>query len=315
MNIAGLIERRSLLKAGAALGGFSAMSAPAVVAQRSDVGIEVLSDQVQMADIPISSTTKVTIERRGQIILIGINRPYIQNRIDPETFVALAKAYYQYDRDPSLRAAVLFGHGDNFSRGIDVDAFQAIAASDRPRITERGTIDPLARTTPILSKPLVVVVHGDAWNMGHELYLVADIRVAAADTRFGQDENSHGRFPGGGATIRFVREAGWGNAMRYMLTGDHWSVEEAFRMGMVQEIAPTRDKALEAGIKIAEKIAACGPLGIKTTLASAHLAIDSSQAEALSKLAAQYGALYRTEDFKEGRKAEAEGRPPIYQGK
>jgi hypothetical protein len=83
MNIAGLIERRSLLKAGAALGGFSAMSAPAVVAQRSDVGIEVLSDQVQMADIPISSTTKVTIERRGQIILIGINRPYIQNRIDP----------------------------------------------------------------------------------------------------------------------------------------------------------------------------------------------------------------------------------------
>jgi len=79
-----------------------------------------------------------------------------------------------------------------------------------------------------------------------------------------------------------------------MLTGDHWSAEEAFRMGVVQEIAPTRDKALETGIQIADKIAACGPLGIKTTLASAHLAIDSSQAEALSKLSAQYGALYRT---------------------
>ena len=131
----------------------------------------------------------------------------------------------------------------------------------------------------------------------------------------GQDENTHGRFPGGGATIRFVREAGWGNAMRYMLTGDHWSAEEALRMGVLQEISPTRDKALETGIKIAEKIAACGPLGIKTTLASAHLAIDSTQAEALSKLTAQYGALYRTEDFKEGRRAEAEGRPPIYQGK
>jgi enoyl-CoA hydratase/carnithine racemase len=151
--------------------------------------------------------------------------------------------------------------------------------------------------------------------MGHELHLAADIRVAAADTRFGQDENTHGRFPGGGATIRFVHEAGWGNAMRYMLTGDHWSAEEAFRMGVVQEIAPTPDKALEAGIAIATKIAACGPLGIKTTLASAHLAIDSSQADALSKLNAQYGALYRTDDFKEGRSAEAEGRPPIYQGK
>jgi hypothetical protein len=66
---------------------------------------------------------------------------------------------------------------------------------------------------------------------------------------------------------------------------------------------------------IATKIAACGPLGIKTTLASAHLAIDRSQAEAVSALNAQYGALYGTEDFREGRAAEAEGRQPIYQGK
>jgi enoyl-CoA hydratase len=319
MNISSLFERRSLLKAAAALGGLSALFARAVVAhadgQSGDAGIEAPSDRVKMADIPRSSTTKVTVERRGQIVLIGINRPYIQNRIDPETFLGLAKAFYQYDHDPSLRAAVLFGHGDNFSRGIDVDAFRAVVASDRPRITEGGATDPLAKTAPRLSKPLVVVVHGDTWNMGHELYLVADIRVAAADTRFGQDENTHGRFPGGGATVRFVREAGWGNAMRYMLTGDHWSAEEAFRMGVVQEIAPTRDKALETGIKMAEKIAACAPLGIETTLASAHLAIDSSQAEALAKLTAQYGALNRTEDFEEGRRAEAEGRPPIYQGK
>ena len=175
-------------------------------------------------------------------------------------------------------------------------------------------IDPLAKAPPTLSKPLVAVVHGDTWNMGHELHLAADIRIAAADTFFGQDENTHGRFPGGGATIRFVREAGWGNAMRYMLTGDHWSAEEAFRMGVVQEVAPTREKALEAGVMIATKIAACGPLGIRTTLASAHLAVDPSETEALSRLNAQYGALYKTEDFKEGRRAEAEGRQPIYRG-
>jgi enoyl-CoA hydratase/carnithine racemase len=268
-----------------------------------------------MADVPFSSNAKVTVERRGQIVLIGINRPYIHNRIDPETYAGLAQAYYQYEHDPSLRAAVLFGHGDNFSRGIDVDAFQALVTSDRPRTDEHGAIDPLAKTGPTRSKPLVVAVHGDTWNMGHELHLAADIRVAAADTRFAQDENTHGRFPGGGATIRFVHEAGWGNAMRYMLTGDHWTAEQALRMGVVQEIAPTAEKALETGIDIATKIAACAPLGIRTTLASAHLAIDAAQAEALSKLNAQYGALYRTEDFKEGRRAEAEGRLPIYQGK
>ena len=101
-----------------------------------------------------------------------------------------------------------------------------------------------------LSRPLIVVVHGDTWNMGHEVQLVADIRIAAVDTRFGQDENTHGRFPGGGSTtVRFVREAGWANAMRYMLTGDRWSADEALRMGMVQTIAPTADAALKAGVE------------------------------------------------------------------
>jgi len=209
---------------------------------------------------------------------------------------------------------VLFGHGDNFSRGIDVGAFQALAASGRPFLSDPEIIDPLPKTKG-LSKPLIVVVHGDTWNMGHELHLVADIRIAAAGTRFGQDENTHGRFPGGGSTVRFVREAGWANAMRYMLTGDHWSAEEALRMGVVQTIAPTADAALEAGVEMATKIAACGPLGIKATLASAHLAIDSSETEALSKLEAQYRALYGSEDFKEGGKTEAEGRSPVYQGR
>lgn len=313
MGIAGWFERRSLLKAAAALGGIWTLAARSetAAAQAADEHVA----ETKMADIPLSPTTKITFERRGQIVLIGINRPYIYNRIDPETYVGLAKGLYQYDHDPSLRAAVLFGHGDNFSRGIDVDAYQAFMASGRALFADKDIIDPLAKSSTKLTKPLIVVTHGDTWNMAHELCLASDIRIAAADTRFGQDENTHGRFPGGGATVRFVHQAGWGNAMRYMLTGDHWSAEEARRIGIVQEIAATREKALEFGIEIASKIAACGPLGIKTTLASAHLAIYPSQAEALSRLNAQYQALYRTEDFKEGRRAEAENRPPVYLGR
>jgi enoyl-CoA hydratase len=103
--------------------------------------------------------------------------------------------------------------------------------------------------------------------------------------------------------------------MRYMLTGEHWGAEEAYRMGMIQEIAPNPAEALEAGIGLAQKVTACGPLGIKTTLESAHLSIDESEAAAFAKLNEQFGGLFRTEDFIEGRKAEAEGRPPVYQGK
>jgi enoyl-CoA hydratase/carnithine racemase len=268
-----------------------------------------------LADVPLSPSATITAERRGEIAVVGLNRPFIQNRLDPPTRVRLAETFYQYEHDASLRALVLFGHGDNFSRGIDVDASQAAITAGRRTPSSTAIIDPLGKSMPHRSKPVVVVVHGDTWNLGHEIYLACDIRIAAANTRFGQDENTHGRFPGGGATVRFVREAGWGNAMRYMLTGDHWSADESYRMGITQEIAPTPHAALDAGIAVANKIAACGPLSIKATLVSAHQLVDPLEADALSKLDAAYSALYRTEDFLEGRRAEAEGRPPRYQGK
>jgi enoyl-CoA hydratase len=272
-----------------------------------------LNDKGRMADIPLSPEAKITVERRGEIVLIGVNRPQVYNRFDPDAFYGLARAYYDFDNDPSLRAAVFFGHGENFSRGIDVDAFAPLARAGQPFAVKDGMLDPFARTQH-LSKPLIAVVHGDTWNMGHELHLVADIRVASADVEFGQDENTHGRFPGGGSTIRFPQEAGWANAMRYMLTGGHWGAQEAYRMGVIQQIAADPARALEAGIGLAHKVAACGPLGIKTTLESAHLSIDESQAAAFAKLDEQFGALFHTNDFTEGRNAEAEGRPPVYHG-
>ncbi|MBR0751104.1 enoyl-CoA hydratase/isomerase family protein [Bradyrhizobium jicamae] len=268
-----------------------------------------------MADIPYGLQTKITVERQGQIVLIGINRPYIDNRVDPESMESLARAYYDYDRDPSLRAAVLFGYGPRFSKGIDVEATKSFSQSGRKLMDGPGFIDPMGRTKPTLTKPLVVAVHGDTWNLAHELFLAADIRVASEDTEFGQDENTHGRFPGGGATIRFPREAGWGNAMRYILTGDHWGAKEALRMGTVQELAPDREAALAMAIEIAKKIAASGPLGTKASLATSHMALEGSESAALVGLGEQYRALLTTRDFQEGRDAEAQRRPPVYEGR
>ena len=294
----------------------AAVAAAAAVAQAQSPAQALPADtETKLVDIPLSPTTTITAQRRDDIVIIGLNRPFIQNRLDPPSRTRLAEVFYQYEHDPSLRAAVLFGHGENFSRGIDVDASQAALIAGQAAARPAATLDTLGNSQPRRTKPLVVVVHGDTWNLGHEIYLSGDIRIAAVNTRFGQDENTHGRFPGGGATVRFVRDAGWGNAMRYMLTGDHWSAEESYRMGITQQIAPTPEAALEAGIAMARKIAACAPLSIKATLASAHQMIDPVEADALSKLGPQYAALYRTQDFLEGRRAEAEGRPPKYQGK
>ena len=305
-----VVGRRALIKATAMFAVAATARAQGQTTQAPPAELE-----TRVADVALGPSVTITVERRGDIVLVGLNRPFIQNRLDPPTRTRLAETFYQYEHDPSLRALVLFGHGENFSRGIDVDASQAGIIAGQRAASTAPKIDVLGNGQPRRSKPVVVVVHGDTWNLGHEIYLAGDVRVAAANTRFGQDENTHGRFPGGGATVRFVREAGWGNAMRYMLTGDHWSADESYRMGITQQIAPSPAAALEAGIAIARKIAACAPLSIKVTLASAHQVVDPAEADALSKLGAQYSALYRTADFVEGRRAEAEGRPPHYKGK
>jgi enoyl-CoA hydratase/carnithine racemase len=168
--------------------------------------------------------------------------------------------------------AVLFGQGDHFSRGNDVEAFSALAQSGKAFTLGDEPLDPLGRIQK-LSKPLVAVRHGDTWNMGHELHLAADVRVARADVRFGQTENAFGRVPGV-APPRWPREVGWANAMKYLLTGDLWNAETALRMGVVQEIAASKAAALEVAIGIANRIAACGLLGVKATLAAAHLAMN-----------------------------------------
>src|SRR3984957_6532440 len=301
-----LVERRTLLKGAIVMAGIAgqlkqAAAQPAAAARLSAV--------------PLSPNARSPVERRGQIVLIGINRPEVFNRFDPETQHALAVAFTGYEHDDSLRCAILFGHGPNFSRGIDVDAHaaaigQAPAADAESLVSYSGT-----NGKKRLTKPFIVVTHGDCWQAAHDLHLGADIRICAADVRFGQDENTHGRFPGGGSTVRFPREVGWGNAMRYMLTGDHWGAQEAYRMGEVQEIAPTRDAAIEAAVRMANKVAACGPLGFKATLSSAHLTLDKGEIVAFGQMGKAYNTLYSTRDFQEGRAAEAQNRPPVYIGK
>lgn len=157
MGSSGMVERRSMLKAAAAFGGLSTLAviAPAVsksATQESEIRA-VAAPETRLKDVPAGPNAKLTIERRGQIALLGINRPYIQNRIDPETFEKLAEAYYQYDHDPSLRAAILFGHGENFSRGIDVrdlSRSQGRASAGSRALEQSTLLQSKVRTSPSL---------------------------------------------------------------------------------------------------------------------------------------------------------------------
>jgi enoyl-CoA hydratase/carnithine racemase len=259
-----------------------------------------------------SDPGRVSSERRGAVLILGIDRPQAQNRLTPEILIGLSKGLYQLEHDTELRVAVIHGVGRDFCLGLDVAAYAAAQASGVLPPKDPDIINPLGLRPPYRSKPVVVAVQGGTKYVGHELFLAADIRVAASDTVFSQGEVARGVFPGGGGTVRFTREAGWGNAMRYMLTGDEWGAEEGRRLGLVQEITAPGQQ-LERAVAIADKIAANAPLGVRATLVSARQAIASEDA-AIATLLTEFPKSLQSNDAKEFQKAVREGRPPVFRG-
>jgi len=261
---------------------------------------------------PSAATGRVVVERRGAVLMIGLDLAQAQDRLTPPAIIGLGKAYHQLEQDEALRVAVLHSLGLNFCAGLDVPAFAAAQAAGILPPKDPDFINPLGLRPPIRTKPVVVAVRGRAMSVGDELVLAADIRVAAQDAVFGQLEVTRGVFPAGGATTRLTREAGWGNAMFHMLTGEEWNANEPYRLGLVQAVTPP-GKQLDRAIEIANKVAAAAPLGVRATLASAHQAISSEDA-ALQALGPVFAKLIQSDDAKESARAVQEHRAPVFQG-
>jgi enoyl-CoA hydratase len=167
----------------------------------------------------------------------------------------------------------------------------------------------------VLAKPVVAAAQGWCMTLGIELLLATDIRVASSDTRFSQLEVQRGIYPFGGATIRFPREAGWGNAMRWLLTGDRFDAQEAYRIGLVQEVTEP-GRQVERATEIAERIASsAAPLGVRATLASAQRAIVEGERAAVERLDEDVIALFGTEDGAEGMMSFMERRSAKFVGR
>jgi enoyl-CoA hydratase/carnithine racemase len=248
------------------------------------------------------------------VLLVGIDRPHVQNRLDAPMIVGLGKALYQLEHDDELRVAVLHAIGPDFCMGVDVPAFRAAQAAGILPPKDPDFINPLGLRQPFRTKPIVVAAQGGTQSVGHELFLYADVRVAASDAVFGQLEVTRGLFPGGGGTIRLPREIGWGNAMRYMLTGDTWDAEEARRMGLVQEVTRPGEQ-LDRAVALANKIAAAAPLGVRATLALSHQALGDQDAIAMAAVLTEFGRLLQSDDAKEAPRAYEEGRPLVFHGR
>lgn len=258
------------------------------------------------------STGKISLERRGHVLLMGLDRAAKRNAFDLALWDSLCLGYGELDRDPELRVGVLHAHGDHFTGGLDLPQWTGMFSGKQFAIPDGG-VDPLGLVSQV-RKPVVGAVQGICLTLGIELLLATDIRIAARSTRFGQIEIKRGIYPVGGATIRFPREVGWANAMRWLLTGDEFDAAEAYRIGLVQEVVD-HGAQLERAVALAEVIAAQAPLGVYATLASSRYALPATETTAADRLLPDLAPVLASDDVQEGLRAFVERRPGRFRGR
>lgn len=254
----------------------------------------------------------LSYESRGHLRLIGLNRPEKLNAFNLTMLRELSLALKAAEEDEDARVSVLFPHGKHLTAGLDL-------AEVGPHIRGGGALfeggtDPLSLYGEKRKKPLVMVAKGYALTIGIELLLASDIAVAEESAVFGQIEINRGIFPFGGATIRLPERAGYGNAMRWLLTGDRFDANEALRLGLIQEIAPN-DQGLEKAIALAETIASRAPLGVMATIESARIAINEGEEAAIAALLPRAREIMESEDAEEGLRSFIERREAVFKGR
>ena len=270
-----------------------------------------------MSDVAADAAAElVTVERRGHVLLIGVNRAAKRNAWNLAVIDGVAAAYDQLAADDEARVGVLFAHGDHFSAGLDLaEVLPAVKERGPQALAGSGEHDAYGVWKKPVPKPVVLAVQGVAFTLSIELALACDIVVASEDVRFRQLEIGRGILPFGGATIRGPRQLGWGNAMRFLLTAEEFGAEEAFRIGLVQEVvAPGRQ--LDRAIELAEVIAAQAPLDVQGTLANARIAArPQAEADAADHLQRLLPSLVDSEDAAEGVQSFVERREARFTGR
>jgi len=258
--------------------------------------------------------TRITFEARGHVCLMGLNRPEKQNAFDLEMYNELAHAYGELDRNPELRCGVLFAHGKHFTSGLELDKWAPMLASGKWTIPD-GCIHPLGIDSAArCKKPVIMAIQGRCYTIGFELLLAQDIRVASTDARIALLEVKRGIYPVGGGTVRLFQEIGWGNAMRYLLTGDELTGPEAHRLGLVQELTEP-EKVFDRAIEIATDISKRAPLGVMAALNSARITAVEGAEAAFARLIPDLMPIMESEDAIEGVMSFIERREANFTGK
>jgi enoyl-CoA hydratase len=271
-----------------------------------------------LAPSPGAPTTTLNLanvlyETKGAIAYVTVNRPKVLNALNTPTWTDLRRAFEHARDDATIRGAILTGAGNKaFIAGADISELAKVTAFEAEQSSRFGqeVLDLIEN----LGKPVIAAVNGFALGGGCETAMACTLRLAVATAKFGQPEVALGLIPGGGGTQRLPRLVGKGRALQLILSGDMISAEEAYRIGLVNEIVPAADLIARAEA-ILTKIASNAPIAIKFALEAANKGMDTSQGEGLLLEASYFGLCAATEDKREGTSAFLEKRTPQFHGR
>ena len=247
------------------------------------------------------------------IALVTINRPEKRNALSRALVKELGAAFDRVAEDPAIRAAIVTGAGDKaFVAGADIGELAALSATEMRQYALDG--QRVFRRLETAGKPSVAAVNGFALGGGLELALAATVRVASETAKLGQPEVKLGLIPGFGGTQRLPRLVGRGRALWMLLSGEPIDAAEAWRIGLVNAVAPQAE-LLGAARAWLEKVLQNGPLAVRLAMEAVDMGLDGGVEEGLQLEAALFGASAATEDRREGTRAFLEKRAPAFTGK
>lgn len=255
----------------------------------------------------------VQYEKMGPIAYVTVNRPKVLNALNTPTWTDLKAAFEDVKVDASVHGVILTGAGDKaFIAGADISELAHVDAYEAEESSRfgQGVLDLIEN----LGKPVIAAINGFALGGGCETAMACTIRIAVEHAKFGQPEVKLGLLPGGGGTQRLPRLVGKGRALQLILTGETISAQEAYRIGLVNEVVPAADLIARAET-ILKQISANAPIAVKFSLEAANKGTDTSQAEGFALEASYFGICAATEDKKEGTSAFLEKRAPQFHGR
>ncbi len=254
------------------------------------------------------SADPVLTERRGNVLLMTLNRPEVRNAVNAALAAGVAGALDELDGDDELAAGVLTGTGGFFSAGMDLGAF---VRGESAWFGDRGFAGITQRSA---RKPLIAAVEGFAVAGGMEIALSCDLIVAARGAKMGIPEVKRSLVAAGGALLRLPRRMPYHLVMELALTGDVLPAERFHELGLVNRLVEP-GQAVEAALALAETIARNAPLALVASKQILQEQFDWQTGEMWERQGAISGPVFASEDAKEGSAAFKEKREPVWKGR